>query len=86
MTVTVNAHIGPAPVVQVTVVGPVGKNEPEGGLQVTAPHAPVVVGAGYVVAAPHRPGSFGRDTFAGHEIVQAAAATVTQAENSDVLF
>lgn len=46
MTVTVNEQLGPAVVMQVTVVVPFEKNEPEGGLHVTVPHVPVVVGAG----------------------------------------
>ena len=46
MTVTVKVQLGPAVVVQVTVVVPFGKNEPEAGLQVTVPQVPVVVGAG----------------------------------------
>ena len=45
-TVIVNVQLGPATVVQVTVVVPTGKNEPDGGLQVTVPQVPVVVGAG----------------------------------------
>jgi hypothetical protein len=44
-TVTVKEQLGPAVVVQVTVVVPTGKNEPEAGEQVTVPHVPVVVGA-----------------------------------------
>jgi len=47
VTVTLNVQLGPAVVVQVTVVMPTGKNDPEGGLQVTVPQPPpVVVGAG----------------------------------------
>ena len=46
LTVTVNVQLGPAVVVQVTVVVPTGKNDPEAGEQVTVPHVPVVVGAG----------------------------------------
>jgi hypothetical protein len=45
-TVTVKEQLGPAVVVQVTLVEPTEKNEPEGGVQVTAPQLPVVVGAG----------------------------------------
>jgi hypothetical protein len=36
----------PPATVQVTVVAPTGKNEPDAGTQVTAPHVPVAVGAG----------------------------------------
>ena len=46
LTVTVNEQLGPAVVVQVTVVVPFWKNEPEAGEQVTVPQAPDVVGAG----------------------------------------
>ena len=46
LTVTVNVQLGPAVLVQVTVVVPTGKNEPDGGEQVTVPQVPVVVGAG----------------------------------------
>ena len=56
LTVTVNEQLGPGvvplgcatvpppPVVQVTVVMPFGKKEPEAGVQFTVPHEPVVVG------------------------------------------
>lgn len=46
LIVTVKVQDGPALAVQVTVVVPFGKNEPEAGAQVTVPHVPVVVGAG----------------------------------------
>ena len=46
LTVTVKVQLGPLVVVQVTVVVPFGKNEPDAGEQVTVPHVPVVVGAG----------------------------------------
>jgi hypothetical protein len=46
LTVTVNEQLGPAVLVQVTVVVPTGKNEPAAGEQVTVPHGPDVVGAG----------------------------------------
>jgi len=45
-TVTVKVQEGPAAAVQVTVVVPFGKKEPEAGEQVTVPQVPVVVGAG----------------------------------------
>jgi hypothetical protein len=53
LTVTVNVQLGPAVVVQVTVVVPTGKNDPEAGEQDTFPQVPVVVGLGYVTTAPH---------------------------------
>ena len=46
LTVTVNVQVGPAVLVQVTVVVPTGKNEPDAGLQVIVPQVPVEVGAG----------------------------------------
>jgi hypothetical protein len=45
-TVVVNVQLGPAVVLQVMVVVPTGKNDPDGGEQVTVPQAPPVVGAG----------------------------------------
>jgi hypothetical protein len=45
-TVTVKEQLGPAVDVQVTVVVPLGKNEPDAGEQLTVPQVPVVVGAG----------------------------------------
>ena len=45
LIVTVNMQLGPAEVAQVTVVVPFGKKEPAGGVHVTVPHTPVVVGA-----------------------------------------
>ena len=46
LTVTVNVQLGPAAAVQVTVVVPFGKKEPDAGEQVTVLQVPVVVGAG----------------------------------------
>lgn len=40
-TVTVNVQVGPSELVQVTVVAPTGKNEPEAGLQVIVPQFPL---------------------------------------------
>ena len=45
-TVTVNEHVGPLVVEQLTVVVPTAKNDPEAGTHVTVPHTPVVDGAG----------------------------------------
>jgi len=39
-------EVGPPVVMQVTVLEPTGKDEPEGGVQVTVLQSPVVVGAG----------------------------------------
>jgi hypothetical protein len=44
LTVTVNEQFGPVCVVQLTVVTPFGNAEPEGGVQVTVPQPPCVVG------------------------------------------
>ena len=46
LIVTVNEQVGPADDVQVTVVVPTGKNDPDAGLQVIVPQVPLVVGAG----------------------------------------
>jgi len=46
LTVTVNVQLGPAEAVQVTVVVPTGKNDPDGGVQVMVPQVPELVGAG----------------------------------------
>ena len=46
LTVTVNEQLGPAVVVQVTVVMPTGKDEVDAGEQVTVPQSPQAVGAG----------------------------------------
>jgi hypothetical protein len=45
-TVTVNEQLGPEIVVQLTVVVPTGKNDPDAGVHVTVPQLPVVLGAG----------------------------------------
>ena len=44
-TVTVNEQFAPPGSLQVTVVVPFGKIDPEVGVQVTVPQLPVVVGA-----------------------------------------
>jgi len=53
LTVTVNEQLGPAVVVHETVVVPLGKNDPEAGVQVTVPQPPPVVIGAKVVTAPH---------------------------------
>ena len=45
-TVTVKVQVGPAVLVQVTVVVPTGKNEPDAGEQLIVPQLPLGVGAG----------------------------------------
>jgi hypothetical protein len=61
LTVTVRLHAGPSQAeVQVTVVVPTGKTEPDGGEQVTGklvPTASITVGAWKVTTAEHWPGS-----------------------------
>ena len=47
LTVTVNEQLGPA-VVQVTVVVPTGKNEPEAGEQATVAPGQLSIGVGLV--------------------------------------
>lgn len=46
LTVMVKGQLAPPVSVQVTVVVPTGKNEPEGGEHVTVPQVPLVVGGG----------------------------------------
>lgn len=43
-TVTVNVQVGPAELLQMTVVVPTGKNDPEAGEQITGSQAPLFVG------------------------------------------
>lgn len=85
-TVTVNEQLGPELVVQLTVVVPLAKNEPDEGVQVTVPHDPLVVGAGYWAVAPHwvEPGPVFTVWFCGQVMVHAAGA-VMHCENSEVL-
>jgi hypothetical protein len=84
LTVTVKLHIGPTDVVQVTVVGPTGKNEPEAGVQVTVPQLPVVVGAKLTLA-PHWPGSLFTVMLAGQVIVQAGVTVTMKLHGAEVL-
>ena len=46
LTVTVKVQLGPGVMVQVTVVVPTGKNDPEAGEHVTVPQVSSVVGGG----------------------------------------
>jgi len=52
LTVTVKLQFVPLAVVQVTVVIPFGKNEPDDGEEITAPQLPLVVGEKFTTA-PH---------------------------------
>ena len=45
MTVILNEQLEPAAVVHVTVVAPLGKNEPDAGIQVIVPQVPEKIGA-----------------------------------------
>jgi hypothetical protein len=45
-TVTVNEQVEPAVELQLTVVVPTGKNEPEAGVQVIVPQEPEATGSG----------------------------------------
>jgi hypothetical protein len=81
----VNIQVGPAEAVQVTVVVPFWKNEPDGGEQVTVPHVPVVVGAAYVTTAPHWLGSLDRVMGSGQVIVHGATGQVLQTAPSVTL-
>jgi hypothetical protein len=69
LTVTVNEQLDPCVVLQVTVVAPTGKNEPEAGEHATSPQVPVVVGAKLTIA-PHWFGSFGCVMLSGQVIEQ----------------
>ena len=84
VTFTVNLQVPPPDSLQVTVVVPTGKAEPEAGLHVNVPQSPVVVGAGKVTTAAHASGSLGLVMSAGHVITQGCAGMVTQLENSEV--
>jgi hypothetical protein len=76
LTVTVKEQLEPAALVQVTVVVPTKKNEPDGGEHVTAPQTPVSVGAAYDTIAPHCVGSLSWDIFGGQVSVQGAVSSV----------
>ena len=78
-TVIVNEHIAFEGVsVHVTVVEPMLKNEPEGGVQFTVPHDPEVVGGGYVTVAPHWFVVFVVAMLPGQVNVQAPGRSVTE--------
>jgi hypothetical protein len=75
LIVMVNEQLGPDVVLQVTVVVPTGKNEPDAGEQVTVPQPADAVGAN-VTTAPHWFGSLDRVMFAGQVITQGTTVTV----------
>ena len=68
----------PPGTLQVTVVDPSPKNDPDGGVQTAAPHPPVTVGGGYATSLPHclEFGPVVVVTFGGQVIVQGATVTV----------
>ena len=88
MTVTLKEQDGPAFVVQLTVVVPLGKNEPDAGAHVTVPHA-LDVGA-KLTTAPHSPRSFPWVISDGHVITHSdlhlpalSAATIERISSTD---
>jgi hypothetical protein len=86
LTVTLKLQLGPAAVVTVTRVVPFGKKEPDGGVSVTAPHVPPVVGAGRFTTAPHWSGSFDAVTFAGQVTLHGGSCTSMLNVHCAVLF
>src|SRR5438132_13533662 len=86
-TVIVKEQLGPAPVVQVTLVVPTANSDPEAGAQLTVPQVPEVVGE-KLTTVPHATafGEVAANKSAGQVIVQTApGVTVTHCENSEVL-
>jgi hypothetical protein len=86
LTVTLKLQLGPAAVVTVTRVVPFWKKEPDGGVSVTAPHVPPVVGAGRFTTAPHWLGSFDTVTFAGQVTLHGGSSTSMLNVHWAVLF
>jgi hypothetical protein len=70
--VTVKLQLAPADAVQFTSVTPTWKTDPDGGLQLTAPQFPEVVGAAYVTVALHWPAGEVCVTSLGQSIVHVA--------------
>src|ERR1051326_3714596 len=88
MTVTVNEQfVMPRllEAMQLTVVMPTGKKEPEAGTHDTVTQLPLMVGAGKFTTVPHWPGVLVTVTLEGQVRVH-GAATWLQAENSEVLL
>ena len=52
-TMTVNEQFSPPGMVQVTIVVPTEKNEPEAGEQAAGPQPPATTGGGYETLLPH---------------------------------
>lgn len=80
LTVIVNEHCVPLRAeVQVTVVAPTGKNDPDGGSQFAGsdPQFPDGGGIENVTTAPHAFGSLFTVLFAGHVIAHVEVLTVT---------
>jgi hypothetical protein len=78
LTVTVKLQLGPACVLQVTVVVPTGKNEPDDGLQVTVPQPPPEVVGEKETTAPHWPGSLFVVMLDGQVIEHGTTVTVNE--------
>jgi hypothetical protein len=85
VTVTVKEQLCPPGSLQVTAVAPTGKTDPDGGVHVTGPQLPAVVGSAYVTVALHWPGAFGTVTSSGQMIVHPEPATVTVNSQVSVL-
>jgi hypothetical protein len=83
ITAIVKLQLFPPPVLQKTVFVPFAKNEPDGGVLVTAPQLPVAVTVKNTVA-PHWFGEVETTMFVGHIIVQGPEGDA-HAENSEVL-
>jgi hypothetical protein len=79
----VKLQLFPPVVLQKTVFVPLAKNEPDGGVLVTAPQLPVAVTVKNTVA-PHWFGDVETTMFVGHTIVQGPEGDA-HAENSEVL-
>src|SRR5215472_14750658 len=82
-TVMVKLQLVPPPVLQITVFVPFAKNEPDGGVLVTAPQLPVVFTVKNTVA-PHWLAEVETTMFVGQMMAQGPDA-LAQAENSEVL-
>ena len=71
-------------IVQLTVVTPAGKNEPDGGIQIDdklpTGQLSVIVGFAYITFAPHCPGLLGTITFAG-QVIRGGCASLTVTVN-----
>jgi hypothetical protein len=76
-TVTVKPQLAPPLLLQFTGVAPTGKVEADGGLHVTVPQEPLVVGSANVTTALHWPAGAVTVISPGQVIVQLPLVTVT---------